>query len=297
MRSLLLSHRNQERIIGPMVFIGPAVLFLLLFIVYPIGFSLWIGFHDFFLISPRPPSFVGLENYRTVFADPVFWKSARVTVIYTLCTVSISFVFAFFVALVFNRLRGQALLLSIILLPITVPPVVVGLMFKVIFVKNHGIADYLLTTIGIPAPNWIAEPTTALATLIGVAVWEDFPLLAIILMAGLKSIPEELYEAAALDGAGFLAELRHITIPVMRPVIGAVVILSAVNAIKVFDIPYTLTSGGPGTATLTMTYYANNVGFEIFRLGRAAASSIAIFVLVILSVVLLARVFLKEERD
>ena len=210
---------------------------------------------------------------------------------------SVSFGFAFFVALVFNRLRGQAFLLSVILLPITIPPVVVGLMFKVIFVKNHGIADYLLTTVGIPAPNWIAEPTTALATLVGVAVWEDFPLLAIILMAGLKSIPDELYEAAALDGAGFLAELRHITVPVMRPVIGAVIILSAVNAIKVFDIPYTLTSGGPGTATLTMTYYANNVGFEIFRLGRAAASSIAIFVLVILSVLLLARVFLKEERD
>ena len=296
MRSLLLSHRGQERIVGPLVFIGPAVLFLLLFIVYPIGFSLWISLHELFLVSPRPPSFAGLENYRTIFDDPVFWKSVRVTVIYTVCTVSVSFVFAFFVALVFNRLRGQAFLLSIMLLPVTIPPVVVGLMFKVIFVKNHGIADYLLTSIGIPAPNWIAEPTTALATLIGVAVWEDFPLLAIILMAGLKSIPDELYEAAALDGAGFLAELRHITVPVMRPVIGAAVILSAVNAIKVFDIPYTLTSGGPGTATLTMTYYANNVGFEIFRLGRAAASSIAIFALVILSVLLLARVFLKEER-
>ena len=151
---------------------------------------------------------------------------------------TISFVFAFFVALVFHRLRGQAFLLSVTLLPITIPPVVVGLMFKVIFVKNNGIADYLLTTLGIPAPNWIAEPTTALATLIGVAVWEDFPLLTIILMAGLKSIPDELHEAAALDGASFLAELRHITIPVMRPVIGAVIILSAVNAIKVFDIPF-----------------------------------------------------------
>ena len=263
----------------------------------PVPSKLYISFHDFFLASPRPPSFVGLENYRTIFDDPVFWKSVRVTVIYTFCTVSVSFVFAFFVALVFHRLRGQAFLLSLTLLPITVPPVVVGLMFKVIFVKNNGIADYLLTTLGIPAPNWIAEPTTALATLIGVAVWEDFPLLTIILMAGLKSIPDELYEAAAIDGAGFFAELRHITVPVMRPVIGAVIILSAVNAIKVFDIPYTLTSGGPGTATLTMTYYANNVGFEIFRLGRAAASSIAIFVLVILCVVLLARAFLRDEGD
>ena len=244
-----------------------------------------------------PPSWVGLENYRTIFDDPVFWKSVRVTVIYTVCTVTISFVFAFFVALVFHRLRGQALLLSIILLPITVPPVVVGLMFKLIFIKNNGIADHLLTTLGLPAPNWISEPTTALATLIGVAIWEDFPLLTIILMAGLKSIPDELYEAASIDGAGFLSGLRHITIPVMRPVIGAVIILSAVNAIKVFDIPYTLTSGGPGTATLTMTYYANNVGFEIFRLGRAAASSIAIFVLVILCVSLLAKVFLKAEKD
>lgn len=195
-----ISYQRKEKTLMPIVFIGPSVLFLVCFIVYPILYSVQISFKDFFLAARTAPTWAGLQNYQTILRDEVFWNSVRVTGIYSASTVIISFLLAFVLALLLSEIHGRRFFLSLILLPITVPPVVVGLMFKLIFVKQYGIADYLMSLTGLPAPNWLADAKIALTTLIGVSIWLYLSLSVVILIAGLQGVPDELYESADLDG-------------------------------------------------------------------------------------------------
>jgi multiple sugar transport system permease protein len=289
MKKLLNDNRLQmERVFMPAVFIGPGILLLGVFILYPILFSFGISFKDFTLANMSNSPWNGLENYRFVMGDPVFWTSVRTTLIFSLFTVFFSFIFAFGFAMLLAAIRGRQFFASLILTPITVAPVVVGLLFKIMFSKSYGIVDYIFGVLHIQAPNWLADPHVAIWTVISVGIWMAIPLNAIILLAALQGVPEELYESAALDGANFWQRLTYITLPYIKPVSGAVILMSTINAIKEFDVVYSLTSGGPGSSTLTVTYYANNVGFEVFQLGRAAAASNIIFIIIIIATILLS---------
>jgi multiple sugar transport system permease protein len=290
-------HAFSERVIAPLTFIGPGFAFLGTFIVFPILYSIYISFHDYFLGGRRLPSWIGLENYRTILSEPVFWGSVRVTLIFSLGVVVLTLIISFALALLYASLRFQRVFLTLIILPITIPPIVVGLMFRIFFYQEYGIADYLTKLMGIAPPAWLSDPTAALTILVLIGVWEHIPLSLLILMAGLKSIPDEMSEAAMIDGANAAQRLLYVTIPMMRPVIAAVLIITTIDSIKQFDISYSLTSGGPGTSTLTMTYYANNVGFEILQIGRAAAASVIVFVTIIVSVALISATLLRKHGD
>jgi multiple sugar transport system permease protein len=278
----------------PVVFIGPGLLLLGVFILYPIGFSFGISFQDFTLAKMAESSWNGLENYSFVLRDPVFWTSVRTTLMFSLFTVVFSFILSLGFAMLLTAIRGRQLFASLILTPITVAPVVVGLLFKIMFSKSYGVVDYIFGAMHIPAPNWLADPHAAIWTVITVGIWMAIPLNAIILLAALQGVPGELYESAALDGANPWQRLIYITLPYIKPVSGAVVLMSTINAIKEFDVVYSLTSGGPGIATLTVTYYANNIGFEVFQLGRAAAASNIIFIIIIIATVLLSMTFFRR---
>jgi multiple sugar transport system permease protein len=286
-----------ERVVAPLTFIGPGFAFLGAFIVFPIGYSIYISFHDYFLGSRRLPSWIGLENFRIILGEPVFWGSVRVTLIFCVGVVILTLIVSFALALLYGSLRGQRIFLTLLILPITIPPIVVGLMFKIFFYQEYGIADYLTKLLGIAPPAWLSDPATALATLVLIGVWEHIPLSLLILMAGLKSIPDEMIEAAMIDGASAIQRLFFVIIPMMKPVVAAVLIITTIDSIKQFDISYSLTSGGPGTSTLTMTYYANNMGFEILQIGRAAAASVIVFVTIIVSVALISATFLRGRGD
>lgn len=287
-------HVVSERYLAPLVFIGPGMTFLCAFVIFPILYSVYISFHDFFLGSKRPPSWVALENYRFILADGIFWESVRVTSIFSISVVIATLVLSFGIAILFSLLRGQRLFLTFLLLPITIPPIVVGLMFKIFFYQEYGIADYLTKLLGIAPPAWLSDPKTALITLVMIGIWEHIPLSVIIMMAGLKSIPDDLLEAAAIDGATTWQRLVHVVIPMMKPVLAAVLIMTTIDSIKQFDLSYSLTSGGPGTSTLTMTYYANKVGFEVLQVGRAAAGALLIFLAVVMSVLLVWSTVLRD---
>ncbi len=285
----------MEKAFMPVVFIGPGILLLAVFILYPILFSFGISFKDFTLANMAESSWNGLENYSFVLKDPVFWTSVRTTLILALFTVFFSFILALGFAILLMAIKGRQLFASLILTPITVAPVVVGLLFKIMFSKSYGVVDYIFGVLHIPALNWLADPHVAIWTVITVGIWMAIPLNTIILLAALQGVPDELYESAALDGASSWQRLLHITLPYIKPVSGAVVLMSTINAIKEFDVVYSLTSGGPGISTLTVTYYANNIGFEVFQLGRAAAASNIIFLLIIIATVLLSMTFFRRE--
>lgn len=295
--SYMFSYQFRERFGYPILFIGPTILFLLGLIAYPISYSIVISFKQFIISTRGPRPWDGLGNYRYLIGDPVFWKSIWITVSYSLVVTIGSFLVGFVCALLVQGKKFPSLYISLFLLPIIVPPIVTGFMFRILFNDNYGIINYWLSVFGLNPPNWLGDPAMARVTLMLVGIWSNFSLVTIISLGGLNSVPTELYESAELDGANSIQKLLHITIPVIRSILASVIILTLITTMKVYDTAVTLTAGGPGTATLTLTYYANVVGFQTYNLGRAAASSLVAFVLIVGATVGLSTMLYKRGRD
>jgi multiple sugar transport system permease protein len=281
-------YRFRDNYLYPIVFIGPTIGFLVMFIAFPLIYSIVISFHEYNLSRATAPVWNGLANYQHIFADPILWRSIRITLFYSGSVTVVGFLLGFGTALLLVKRRALNVYISLLLLPVTVPPIVAGFMFRVLLNKSYGPVEYYFTALGLSAPNWIASPVMAPITLSLVGIWSNFPLIAIIMVGGLSSVPKDLYEAAEIDGANAHQRLFKITIPVLKPIMVSVAILTIINTMKVYDEAVTLTSGGPGTATRTITYYANVVGFQTYDLGRAAASSLIIFALILVLTALIS---------
>nr|WP_269212790.1 MULTISPECIES: sugar ABC transporter permease [unclassified Schaalia] len=257
---------------------APALIYIIVFLVAPLCYNLWISFSDANganLISgefsPR-----GFDNYAATLKDPEFWNSVTLSAIFTVACLVLQFIIGYALALFFRRpFPGNGVIRALLLVGWILPPVVTGTIFKWIFDSDYGVLNYFLASIGIihQPIQWLTGPITAMIAIVTANLWVGIPFNMLLLLSGLHTIDDSLYEAAQVDGAGWWRQFRSITSPLMRPVIISVLLLGVINTYKVFDLIYTMTKGGPVSATTTLPVYTYLQTFKIFEFGNGAAAS------------------------
>ncbi len=276
---------------GPYLAMVPGMLLLLLFSVYPTVFLFKISFQQYSPISAVNP-FIGLDNYIDVFQDHNFWNALKVTFIFVVSTVILEFAIGLVLAVILNRLTsGERFYQSVVLLPIAMAPTVVGLMFRFMMNDQYGIFNYLIELLGMSRTAWLSEPHLALPALIVTDIWQWTPFMMIILLAGLKGLPDEPYEAAMIDGASSWQSFRYITIPQLSRIIYIALLLRTIDAIRIYDSIYMMTKGGPINVTSTMSWIVYDRGFKFLDFGYGAAICIVLLVIVVTLLTLVLKKF------
>lgn len=268
----------QRRTVTGYLFISPFILGFLLWFLIPALTAVWLTFTDWNLI--RPPRYVGLDNILQLGRDSLFWQSLKVTTLFTLASVPVGLVVSFLLALLMNtRVRGISLFRTIYYLPSIVPAVASAVLWAWIFNTDFGLANVVLTAVGLPKIQWLQDPDWALPALILMSLW-GLGATMVIYLAGLQGIPAVFYEAAEIDGAGRWAQLRHITIPLMSPVIFFNLIIGIIGTFQVFTAGFLITDGGPQNSTLFYVLYLYRNGFEFLKMGYSAALAWVLFFII-----------------
>lgn len=260
------------------LFIAPALIALLALVVYPLVYGFYISFFDTNFANKW--NFVGLNNYIRIFSNTSFLKQLWLTVKFTLIVVAAHFVIGTFLALLLNnKPKGNTFFRAVLILPWLLPEVVVALLFKWIMNPLYGILNYFLQITGISNTNisWLGEAKFAFIAVVLVAIWKGYPLVMVNVLAGLQSIPQEIYEASEVDGANKIQTLFYITLPSIKPILATVLILDSVWWFKHYTIIALLTQGGPGNSTAIVSIDIYKQAFEFFNFGRAAAMSVIVF--------------------
>ncbi len=269
------------------VFALPATAVILTVIVFPWIFTVGMSFMDWQVSGET--TFVGLQNYKDLFADARFRDSVLVTFFFTALAVAVPVFLGTLAALVFHRefpMRG--LMRTIFVMPMMATPVAVSLVWKMMFHPQLGVLNYLLSLIGLPPSSWVFAPETVIPTLVMVEVWHWTPLVMLILLGGLAGMPKEPYESAVIDGASDWQMFRHITLPLLWPYIMIALIIRSIDALKVFDIIFVISEGGPGTASETLNIFLYLQAFQFYKIGYASAVVVIFFgIVVALSLLLL----------
>jgi multiple sugar transport system permease protein len=280
-----------------MPFLLPAVIYLFALTIYPFIYSVITSLFSLSLTSPQPPLFVGFENYKNLLSDGLFYTALINTLLITVGSVIIEFLIGFSVAHLFiaiSNIRASHVLRTFYILPMMVTPVVVGLVWNYILDPLFGIMDYILGMVGIPPQPWFASPASALWTVVLVNVWQWSPFLMLISMAGLMSIPKDLYEAAQMDGAKWYHVVARIELPMVRNTVLVGVIFRIIDNFRLFDIVYASTRGGPGRSTEVISLYAYRQIFQYFNAGYGAAAAVLIFILAMIIANISVQFFRKE---
>jgi multiple sugar transport system permease protein len=275
---------NRLRAWLPYLLIAPSVVLLLLVIAYPLIFALKSSFYFWNLQrSADPQQFVGLANYQLVLSGPDFRPSLWNTVLFSVVGTGVEFCFGLAIALVLaNQLPGMAISRAMLIMPTTIAPVVVGFLFRYIYDPTGGLVPWLLQVfrIGAPAQGLLGNEKTAIWAVLAADVWEWTPFFAIVLYAGLLSVPDSLIEAARLDGASAFTILRRIRLPLIKRTAMIVLILRFMQLFNTFDLVLVLTRGGPGAASRTLGYALYQEGLVNFNIGVASATTWLIVLIV-----------------
>lgn len=263
--------------------LAPAMLALALTTTFPLLYLAWTSVHRIDLAMPFMDGFVGAANYTDLLADPRFWSSLAVSLVYTVSTVVLQVVIGLALALfVMEMKHGQGLFRAIAILPVVLSPAVVGMVWRTFMLApEFGIVDYLSITAGLGSQNWLGDPTLALISVIVIHTWQWTPFAFMVLLASLAALPDDIYEAARLDRANAWARFRRITLPLLRPAIVMVVIMRTMVALTAFAAIFTVTGGGPGTATEILNLYAYRKSFTELSLGYGSALAMALLALTI----------------
>jgi multiple sugar transport system permease protein len=273
--------RWVERNTG-LLFLLPATAVLALLILFPLGYTLYFSLHDWFAASQVAPRFIGLQNYIDAAHDPLFWWSVLRMFLYTAVSVAVELFLGVSMALVFNRafvFRGVAR--TIFLLPMVATPVAIGLVWLMMFDPVSGIFNYLLSLVGLPPSVWVGDPSIALLSLTLVDIWQWTPLVMLMVLGGLATLPTDPIEAATIDGASALQRIRYVVLPMLRPYIVVAALFRTIDALKSFDTIYVITRGGPAHATETLNLYIYNQAFEYQHIGYSSALVVIFFVIVL----------------
>lgn len=260
---------------------APALAGILLIALFPLGWTVWESMHEHDLRMPwlgRP--FVGLGNYLAIMQDVRFWQALGHTAIFAVISVSLELVLGLALALAMNQaFRGRGVVRAAVLVPWAIPTVVAALLWRFMFDSQAGIANVLLSDVGLLHHPlvWFVKATTAWVPVILADVWKTTPFVGLLLLAGLQSIDKELYEAASTDGASAWWQLRHVTIPLLKPAILVALIFRTLDAFRVFDLIYVMTGGGPGTSTEPVALYTFNSLLQNLEFGYGAALSVIVF--------------------
>ena len=287
--------RHRETIL----LLAPAVAVLAVTTIFPFIYCIWIALHNIVIFYPVPVRFVGLENFVLSVTSPIygFWNAVLNTIIFTGGSLAIEFILGLGLALFLNReFRGVWFLRYIIILPLLISPVSVGLLFRLIFLPGDwALANWLLTSLGLPPVRWLAAPDLSMLVLILTDVWEWTPFMTMIFLGALQVLPPEPFEAAMIDGASPLKIFRYVTIPMLREMLAIAFLLRLMDSLKTFDIIYIITQGGPGAATQILNFNAFVQAFVFGNLSIASAQILILTITVMLISVLLIKFVRRGE--
>jgi multiple sugar transport system permease protein len=271
----------------------PAILVLVLIIIFPMLYSLYLSFVPLELLNPGAPRrFVGLQSYLAVLKDYRFTSSLLHTLVFVCITMTVEFLLGLGIALLLNQsqLKGRGLLRTLLVLPLMVAPIVSGLQWRWIFADQYGILNYILGVLRLPAPVWLGSQVTAMTAIVVANLWVATPFVFMVLLAGLQGMPGEPIEAGIIDGAGWFQRLWYIILPLLRPAIRVVLLIRLADAIRIFDIVYILTGGGPGDSTQVFSTYIFRVSYGNLDLSQGAAGSfIMVCITAIISLIVARR--------
>lgn len=279
-------HRSRgaaEEALAGYLFSLPALVSLVVFLVGPIALAFSISFYHFSFLDPASRTFAGFANYTHLLQDPIFLRGLLNTTLYSFGVVPVQTVIALLLALIVNNLRGKTFFRIAYYLPTVTSTVAVSVMFLFVFDPN-GLFNQFLALFGIHGPNYFNDPTLALPALMMMAVWSSVGQFMIIYLAGLQDIPQEMYEAAALDGASGVRLLRYITVPLLRRTTFLIVVMSLIGCFQMFDQSYVISggSGGPVYSTTTVVLDLFNKGFKDMQMGYSAAMAFVLFAAILL---------------
>ncbi|MDB5081805.1 MAG: MalF [Chloroflexi bacterium] len=281
------------------LFVLPALLFFSVFVVYPIGYGLFLSLFKINSFNIDERQWVGLENFTKVLADPNFHKALLNTAVFSFFVVTIQTVLALLLAVAVNqKIKGSTFFRTAFFFPSISSSVVISIIFLWVFNQN-GLLNYALSTIGVKGPTWVDDPRTALPAIMGLNIWTTAGTMMVLYLAALQDIPAHLYEAAAVDGANPFQRFFRITLPLLTPTTFFVVTLGLIGTFQVFDQAFVISngSGGPEKSTLTAVFYIYQQAFkETGRMGVAAAGAVVLLV-IILTVTLIQRFIFRSEQE
>jgi multiple sugar transport system permease protein len=267
-----VAKRDDTRL--AILFIAPALIGFLVFMVWPTIRGLYLSFTKFNLLTP--PKFNGLDNYIRMVQDPVFWNALKVTIYYVIVNIGVQTIFALVIAVMMQRLTKKTWLRGIVLTPYLVSNVVAALVFLWILDFQLGIFNKLLEVIGLDRIAFLSDSNWVIPTIALINVWHYVGYTALLIFAGLQTIPETMYEAGRMDGASELRMFRSITIPLLRPVLALVLVVSLIGSFQIFDTVAVTTQGDPASATRVIYLYIYEQAFRYFHLGYAAAAAVCL---------------------
>ena len=284
---------NRRAGLVPFAFLLPAIAVTAAIVLYPVVQTIWLSLHSYVIYDPEATEFVGLANFRAVLGDEVFWISLRHSVVWIVGVVALQFLLGLATALLLNEsFWWRGLARALVVVPWALPSVIIGLMWTWMYDYNVGVINDLLLRTGIIAEPvaWLARPDTALAAVMAALVWQGFPFFAVTLLAGLQTVPAELYEAAEIDGAGRWRRFVSITLPSIADVIATALLLRTIWVANSLDVILVMTGGGPGYATHTLPLYAFQRAYSGMEFSYGAALAL------VLTLMLLAVVWLYVRR-
>lgn len=264
------------------IFIGlfPAVALYIIFVIYPIVRSFFYGFYEWNGLSE--PIYIGLKNFQDILKDNIFWLSFKNNIFVVVASILGQIPLGLFLAIVLNsKLKGAGFFRSVLFIPMILSTVVVGLLWSTLLNYQMGVVNYILQSLGLEklALDWLGNPDIAMYTVCAVIIWQFFSLYMIIFLAALQNIPNDILEAANIDGANELRKFFSITLPMLWPTVMTAVVLCISGSMRSFDLVYVMTQGGPANATELMATYMYNKTFSVYKYGYGSAVSLVIFVI------------------
>lgn len=265
--------------------LAPVLVFFAVFLVYPVGNAFWVSLTSWDLIGPQ--RFIGLRNYERLLSDTTFLASVRITAYYTFGLLSIELPLALGLAVLLDRkLKGRGLYQAIIFAPVVLSMVVVAMLWRVVYAPIGGLALMVTEPLGLGHLQWLNDSSLAMPALIITSLWKNVGYYMVIFLAGLQAIPSTLYEAARIDGARGWTIFRHVTLPLLRPFLLFVCVVSVIRTSQAFSLIYALTGGGPADATKVLPFLIYEVGFGFNRMGYASAMAMMMFAALLLLTVI-----------
>jgi ABC-type sugar transport system permease subunit len=286
-------HRKDWRL--ALVLLLPATVGFGLFAVYPVLRGIYLSFTNFKILSP--PTWAGLANYRELLSDSVFWASLRTTVYFVVLSVGIGILISLVTAVILHRLTRSTLIRGLVILPFLISGVVAALVWQWMLDPELGIVNLVLKTVTGHTVLFLGSSTWVIPSIAFISVWKSMGYNAILIFAGLRTIPGEIYEAARIDGAGEIRMFRKLTLPLLRPIMAMVVILTVIGAFQVFDIVAVTTNGQPANASNVLPLYIYTTGFSEFDFGYAVTMSMALFVMLLAITFLQMRLMRASQSD
>ena len=279
--------------------IAPAMIIILFFALFPLFYAINLSFRHVDLTSAVGIGpYVGLDSYRFALNDKFARQAAIRTITFAVFAVSIEMVLGVGIAFLLNGLRWfRGVVRSLLILPLAAAPAAVGLVWRYMYHPDFGVYNAIMSLLGLPERNWLGAVNLAMPSVIVFDIWQWTPFVALIVLAGLQSLPKEPFEAAELDGASTWQVLRRLTFPMLTPVLTLVFVLRAIDAIRLYDAIVSLTHGGPGTATETLTYYLYRMGMKFFRLDYASAISLLFLYVTVIFTGVVLRSMMRAQAE